>query len=103
MYFCLWHVRKFGVKLPAQYFYLFLIVSYIKMKKIALAVCLSLVMFPAFAQKSCEELKSEIATKLEARGVKKYQLEIVAVGDVKDQKVVGVCEGGKKKITYKKG
>ncbi|MES1982903.1 MAG: DUF1161 domain-containing protein [Pseudomonadota bacterium] len=73
------------------------------MKKIALVCCLSIVMLPAFARKPCEELKSEIATKLEAGGVKKYQLEIVSVGEVKDQKVVGVCEGGKKKITYKKG
>jgi hypothetical protein len=64
---------------------------------------LSIVMSPAFAQKSCEELKSEIVTKLEAGNVKKYQLDIIATGEVKDQKVVGSCEGGKKKVTYKKG
>jgi len=73
------------------------------MKSIALAVALSLLALPAFAQKSCDELKTEIAAKMEAKGVKNAQLEIVATEDVKDQKVVGSCEGGKKKITYKKG
>jgi hypothetical protein len=73
------------------------------MKSIAMVVALSLLALPAFAQKSCDELKSEIAAKLEAKGVKNAQLEIMATEDVKDQKVVGSCEGGKKKITYKKG
>jgi hypothetical protein len=73
------------------------------MKSIALAVALSLLALPAFAQKSCDELKTEIAAKMEAKGVKNAQLDIVATEDVKDQKVVGSCEGGKKKITYKKG
>jgi len=58
---------------------------------------------PAFAVKACEELKSEIAAKLDAKGVKDYQMEIVAAADVKDQQVIGSCEGGAKKITYKKG
>jgi hypothetical protein len=57
---------------------------------------------PAFAEKNCEELKSEIAAKLDAKGVKGYTLEIVASEEVKDQKVIGSCEVGKKKITYKK-
>jgi hypothetical protein len=72
------------------------------MRKIIAALVLSLTVVPAFAQKPCEELKSEITKKLEAKGVKNFQLEIVATGDVKDQKVVGSCEGGKKKIVYKK-
>lgn len=72
------------------------------MKKIVVALCLSVVMYPALAQKSCEELKSEIATKLDTKGVKNYQLEIVSADNLKDQKVVGSCEAGKKKITYKK-
>lgn len=73
------------------------------MTKIAALFALFVFSFPALAQKPCEELKSEIAAKLEARNVKKYQLEIAAAGDIKGQKVVGSCEGGKKKITYKKG
>lgn len=74
------------------------------MTKIVVLFALSFLALPALAQqKPCEELKSEIAKKLEAKGVKKYQLDIVGTGDTKDQKVVGSCEGGKKKITYKKG
>ena len=72
------------------------------MKKLVVVLSLCLIAFPAFAQKACEELKTEIAAKLEAKGVKNYQLEIVPTEEVKDQKVVGSCEGGKKKITYQK-
>jgi hypothetical protein len=74
------------------------------MKKIIAALSLSLFVLPAFAQaKPCEELKSEIAAKLDAKGVKGYQLEIVAADQVaKEAKVVGSCEGGTKKITYKR-
>jgi uncharacterized protein DUF1161 len=72
------------------------------MKELTAVLVLCLASCPAFAQKACEELKSEIAAKLEAKGVKNYQLDIVATEEVKDQKVVGSCEGGKKKITYKK-
>jgi hypothetical protein len=77
------------------------------MKKIvaALVLCfpLPVLVTPAFAQsKPCEELKSEIAAKLDAKGVKdsSSRLAIVPTEEVKDQKVVGSCEGGKKKITY---
>ncbi|MBI4999130.1 MAG: DUF1161 domain-containing protein, partial [Rhodocyclales bacterium] len=51
----------------------------------------------------CEELKAEIAAKLDAKGVVNYTLEIVPTEAVKDEKVVGSCEGGTKKITYKRG
>jgi hypothetical protein len=52
--------------------------------------------------KPCEELKSEIAQKLDAKGVKSYSLEIVDKDKDADGKVVGTCEGGSKKIVYKK-
>lgn len=58
---------------------------------------------PAVAGKPCEELKTEIAAKLDAKGVKGYELQAVAADAVGDQKVVGSCEGGTKKITYKRG
>ena len=62
---------------------------------------LLLFVVPAVAQrKSCEELKSEIAAKLDAKGVKDYTLNIVDAKDVKDEKVVGSCDGGTKRITY---
>jgi hypothetical protein len=72
------------------------------MEKVIVALVLSLTVAPAFAQKPCEELKSEIVTTLKAKGVKNFQLEIIATEEVKDQKVIGSCERGKKKITYKK-
>ncbi len=69
------------------------------MGKVMAVLVLSLAFAPAWAQKSCDELKTEIAAKLEARGVKGAQLDIVASDKVKDQKVVGNCAGGTKKIT----
>ena len=54
------------------------------------------------AAKPCEELKSEIAAKLEAKGVKNATLEVVDSDKVGDAKVVASCEGGAKKITYSK-
>ncbi|HLH06818.1 MAG TPA: DUF1161 domain-containing protein [Terriglobales bacterium] len=58
----------------------------------------------AFAQaaKPCEELKSEIAQKIEANGVKSYSLEIVEKEKDAQGKVVGTCDGGTKKIVYSK-
>lgn len=72
------------------------------MKKTIAFLALSLVVAPAFAGKNCEELKSEIGAKLDAKGVKSYTLDIIATAEVNDQKVIGSCEGGTKKITYKR-
>jgi uncharacterized protein DUF1161 len=52
--------------------------------------------------KPCEELKGEIEAKLKEKGVTNYSLEVVPADQVKDQKVVGSCDGGKSKITYTK-
>jgi hypothetical protein len=76
------------------------------MKSVVLAivaVCVCLAATAAFAAtKPCEELKTEIEAKLQANGVKNYTLEVVPTDQVKDEKVVGTCEGGSKKIVYKK-
>ena len=56
----------------------------------------------AFAAKSCDELKTEIAAKLDAKSITGYTLDIVEADKVGDAKVVGSCEGGAKKITYAK-
>lgn len=54
--------------------------------------------------KACEELKTEIAAKLDAKGVKGYTLDIVAKdADEGGAKAVGTCEAGSKKILYKRG
>jgi hypothetical protein len=55
---------------------------------------------PAPGVKVCEDLKSEIGTKLEAKGVRNYDLEIVDAADAGNGKVVGNCDGGRKKILY---
>lgn len=56
---------------------------------------------PAPARKACEELKSEIATKLDAKGVKNYTLTAVKTDEVKpEDKVVGSCDAGTMKIVY---
>ena len=54
-------------------------------------------------RKPCEELKAEIDAKLQQKGVKSYTLDIVPNENVKEEKVVGSCDGGTKKITYKRG
>ena len=73
------------------------------MKTVVAVLCFSAAIASASAPKPCEELKSEIAAKLDAKGVKNYLLEIVPAADVKEQTVIGSCEAGSKKITYKKG
>jgi hypothetical protein len=74
---------------------------------LALSLILSVSQGVSFAQrKDCEELKMEIAAKLDAKGVKNYTLTIVAAGDVKEtekDKVVGSCDGGTKRILYTRG
>jgi hypothetical protein len=76
------------------------------MKPTFILAAVLFVPFSAHAQaaKPCEELKSEIAAKLDAKGVKSYTLDIVAKdADAGDAKVVGTCEGGTKKILYRRG
>lgn len=56
---------------------------------------------PATARKACEELKSEIAAKLDAKGVQNYTLTPVKTEEVKpEDKVVGSCDSGTMKIVY---
>lgn len=68
----------------------------------ATALIASLLALPALAT-PCDQVKAEIAKKIDAKGVKAYTLDAIAAADVKDQKVVGVCEGGKMKIVYARG
>jgi hypothetical protein len=67
---------------------------------VSVAMALNLASLPAHARKSCEELKNEIAAKVEANGVKNYTLAIVAPESVGTEKVVGSCDGGTQRITY---
>ena len=74
------------------------------MKKFLLAIGLLSIAGTAFAAgKPCEELKSEIAAKIEANGAQHYSLKVVENGASADGKVVGSCEAGTKDIVYKRG
>ena len=71
------------------------------MKRIIVFALMIIASTQAFAAKSCEDIKGEIAKKIEARGVKAYSLDIVdANTDIGTKKVVGTCDGGTKKIVY---
>ncbi len=55
----------------------------------------------ASGRKDCEALKSEIAAKLDAKGVKNYILTLVNSSEVKpEEKVVGSCDAGTMKLVY---
>ena len=87
------------------------------MRKLLLTACLLGFSVSAFA--SCDELKSQIDAKLQAKGVTSYSLEIVPVAQPAaatsaasgaaaapakepDGKVVGTCEGDTRQIIYKR-
>lgn len=72
------------------------------MKRTALSIALALCFGQAQAAKPCEQLKTEIAAQLDGIGVKNYILEIVANDAATGAAVIGSCDGGTKKITYKK-
>jgi hypothetical protein len=55
------------------------------------------------ARKSCEDLKSELAKKLDAKGAANYTLDVVDKGKEGDGKVIGSCDGGTKSIVYSRG
>lgn len=77
------------------------------MKLAIVAIALAFLSTSAMAQrKDCEELKSEINTKIVNNGVKAFTLEIVSPDQTKESegwKVVGTCDGGAKRIIYKRG
>lgn len=68
----------------------------------AISVLLLVPGFVAAQAKSCDDLKSEIAKKIEANGVTSYSLDIMDKDAQTDGKLVGTCGGGAKKIVYSK-
>lgn len=52
------------------------------------------------APKPCDELKAEIAARLDEKGVKGYEITAVENDKVGDAQVIGSCDGGTKKLTY---
>lgn len=66
----------------------------------AAAAALLLTQAAHAASKPCDELKTEIAAKLDEKGVKRYEIAAVDNDKVGDAKVIGSCDGGTKKLTY---
>jgi hypothetical protein len=72
------------------------------LKKLLVGLALVLSASVSAEIKSCDTLKAEIDAKLQAKGVTNYVLEVVDTSAIKDEKVIGSCDGGTKKITYRK-
>jgi hypothetical protein len=53
-------------------------------------------------RKDCGELRTEIEAKIKANGVEKFSLDVVDKDAQAEGKVVGTCDGGTKKIVYKR-
>jgi hypothetical protein len=73
------------------------------MKWLITSLVLCVAAAPAYAApKPCEELKAEIAAKIDAKKVAGYTLTIAPNDQVGDGIIVGSCDGGTKKIVYEK-
>ena len=75
-------------------------------KLIIAAMVLGLSGSSAWAQsmrKDCSELKTEIEEKIKKNGVESFTLAIVDKDAQAEGKIVGTCDGGTKKIVYKRG
>ena len=57
----------------------------------------------ASAKTSCGDLKANIEAKLQSKGAKAFTLKIIGKDEATDLRVVGTCDGGAKKIVYKRG
>jgi len=70
---------------------------------VAVALALGMTNAAWAQRKDCNELKGEIEAKIKANGVEKFTLDIVEKDAQAEGKVVGTCDGGTKKIVYKRG
>ena len=73
---------------------------------VAALVAVAMTSGSALAQgmrKDCNELKGEIDAKIKKNGVERFSLDIVDANAQAEGKVVGTCDGGTKKIVYKRG
>ncbi|MFY8042715.1 MAG: DUF1161 domain-containing protein [Rhodoferax sp.] len=71
-------------------------------KTVSLSVlALGLLSGNAWAAKDCETLKTELTAKIESHGAKNFSLDVMERdADSGKKRVVGTCEGGKRKIVY---
>ncbi|MBI2396795.1 MAG: DUF1161 domain-containing protein [Xanthomonadales bacterium] len=70
-----------------------------------LIVTLFVLALPVAARKPCEELQAEIDAKIKANGVAEFTLTVIDAAAEADTegKVVGSCDGGAKRIVYRRG
>lgn len=70
-----------------------------------LFVTLFVLALPVAARKPCEELQAEIEAKIKANGVAEFTLTVIDAAAESDTagKVVGSCDGGAKRIVYRRG
>lgn len=76
-----------------------------KIARILIAALSLLITFNAYAadrRKPCEELRSEIAAKIEANGVRAYRIEIIDAAAPSDARTVGSCNGATQRVVYQK-
>lgn len=74
------------------------------MKKLYLVLLAGLVFNTAAYATECKVVEDQISEKIKANGVSEFTLINVDKGTATaDQKVVGVCDGGKKDIVYTRG
>lgn len=66
-------------------------------------IALSAIALPASAKASCEDVTAAIEAKIKAKGVKDFTLTVIPKDEATDLRVVGTCDGGAKKIVYKRG
>jgi hypothetical protein len=73
------------------------------MKFSAVSAILLILSAPSLAAvKPCAELVTEIEARLKEHKVGSYTLVLVDADKAGDGKVIGTCEGGKKKVVYSK-
>ena len=70
---------------------------------VAIAIAACAMAASASAKTTCEDLTAQIEAKIKAKGVKDFTLTTVAKDEKSDLRVVGTCDGGAKKILYKRG
>ena len=69
----------------------------------ALTLPLCIATGPASAKTACPAVLAKIEAKLASKGITKFTLLIVSEKETTDLRVVGTCDGGAKKIIYKRG
>lgn len=68
----------------------------------ALCVLITATAYAADLRKPCEELRTEIAAKIEAKGVKSYRIDIIDAAAASDLRTIGTCNGSSQRLVYQR-